>query len=135
MGGRKKFLVNVIIGIFFALCVYNLGIYLYDFKLSVSNTYKIFIHNKTNKALKDLELSFYNGDIIEKIENIDTNKSCMVNLNTKNINGETSLYLTYKDNKGNIQKVCVVGYLEKGYGGIEKIKIKSSNKEGILEIN
>ncbi|NME83296.1 hypothetical protein [Clostridium sp. SM-530-WT-3G] len=105
------------------------------FKFSFSSEYKISIENNTNKTIENLELKYQVGNTIKTISQIESKKSRKYDIDTNSIEGENSIILTYKDNKGNSYEEFVVGYLEKGYSGESNVVINKIDDNGKLEID
>ncbi len=126
MGKKNKIIISVLV--VFSILV--IGV----FKFSFSSGYKISIENKTNKTIENLELKYYVGNTIKTISQIEPQKSLKYNIDTNSIQGENSIILTYKDNKGNSYEESVVGYLEKGYSGKSNVVINKIDDNGKLEI-
>lgn len=125
---RKKN--KIIIGV---LILFLLGV-ISIYKFSFSSGYKISITNNTNKTIEKLELKYKVGNIIQSISQIEPKKSWKDTIDTKKIQGENAIILTYKDNKGNSYEEYVVGYLEKGYSGKANVVINNIDENGKLKI-
>lgn len=121
---------KIIIGV---LILFLLGV-ISIYKFSFSSGYKISITNNTNKTIEKLELKYKVGNIIQSISQIEPKKSWKDTIDTKKIQGENAIILTYKDNKGNFYEEYVVGYLEKGYSGKANAVINNIDENGKLNI-
>ena len=121
---------KIIIGV---LILFLLGV-ISIYKFSFSSGYKISITNNTNKTIEKLELKYKVGNIIQSISQIEPKKSWKDTIDTKKIQGENAIILTYKDNKGNFYEEYVVGYLEKGYSGKANVVINNIDENGKLNI-
>ena len=126
MNKKNKIIISVLV----VLLIVAISV----FKFSFSSGYKISIDNNTNKTIENLELKYYVGNTIKTISKIEPKKSWKDNIDTNNIQGENSIILTYKDNKGNSYEESVVGYLEKGYSGKSNVVINKIDDNGKLEI-
>lgn len=121
---------KIIIGV---LILFLLGV-ISIYKFSFNSGYKISITNNTNKTIEKLELKYKVGNIIQSISQIEPKKSWKDTIDTKKIQGENAIILTYKDNKGNSYEEYVVGYLEKGYSGKANVVINNIDENGKLKI-
>lgn len=126
MSKKNKIIISVLV----VFLIVVIGV----FKFSFSSGYKISIDNNTNKTIENLELKYYVGNTIKTISQIEPKKSWKYNIDTNSIQGENSIILTYKDNKGNSYEESVVGYLEKGYSGKSNVVINKIDDNGKLEI-
>ena len=99
-----------------------------------SNGYIIYIANNTDKTITNLEIRYKVGDSITIIPEIKSNKSWEEKIDTNSIQGENSIILIYRDNVGNSYEETIVGYLEKGYSGQNKVTINEIDETGKLEI-
>lgn len=109
-------------------------IFISIFKFGFSSGYKISIENNTNETIENLELKYYVGGTIKIISKIEPQKFWEDNIDTNSIQGENSIILSYKDNKGNSHEEYIVGYLEKGYSGKSNVIINKIDDNGELEI-
>ena len=126
MSKKNKIIISVLV----VFLIVVIGV----FKISFSSGYKISIDNNTNKTIENLELKYYVGNTIKTISQIEPKKSWKYNIDTNSIQGENSIILTYKDNKGNSYEESVVGYLEKDYSGKSNVVINKIDDNGKLEI-
>lgn len=126
MSKKNKLIVGIVI--LFILIVVGV------FKFTVSSGYKISITNNTNKTVEKLELKYRDGNIIQSISQIEGKNSWKYTVDTNSIEGENSIILEYKDNKGNSYEEYVVGYLEKGYSGKVNVVINNIGQDGKLTI-
>lgn len=102
---------------------------------NINDGYKLSITNTTDSTIIDLELRYKVGGVIKTISKIDPKKYWKEKVDTKQIQGENSIFLIYKDKKGNIHDECLVGYLENGYSGQVYAVINKIDEDGKLEIS
>ncbi|WP_455539260.1 hypothetical protein [Terrisporobacter sp.] len=125
MNKRNKIIIGIV--------VFLLGI-VGILKFSFSSGYKISIHNNTNKTTCKLEIKYKTGNVIENISQIKPKSSWKYTIDTKNLEWENAIILTYKDNKGNLHEEYMVGYIEKGYRGRVNATIYNIDKDGKLNM-
>ena len=102
--------------------------------LKFNNGYKITITNNTDKVVTDLELKYKVGVSIQTIRKIEAKKSWKYNIDTSSLEAENAIILKYKNNKDNVYKESIVGYLEKGYNGQASVAINKIDENGKLDI-
>ncbi|WP_042274368.1 hypothetical protein [Faecalimicrobium dakarense] len=128
MSEINKIIVSIGIGLVIVLTALNLIEKLND-------GYKLSITNKTDSTITDLEIRYKVGGIIKTVSKIEPNKSWKEKIDTKKVQGEDSIFLIYKDKKGNIHDKCLVGYLEHGYSGQAYVIINQIDENGKLDIS
>lgn len=84
---------------------------------TIGEGYQVSIYNNTEKTLTDVNLVSTDGRLKYKLSNINSKKSVSYNINTNNIKNLHSLWLSYKDEKGNKQEDCIIKRLGAGYMG------------------
>lgn len=84
---------------------------------TIVDGYNISIYNNTEQTLTDVNLISTDGRLKYKLSNINSKKSLEYNINTNNIRNIHSLWLSYKDEKGNTQEDCIIKRLSTGYLG------------------
>lgn len=96
-------------------------------------TFEIKIRNNTSSAVSDLKITY---DKIEKnifIPVIPPKSSYALKISPRERFGENSMWIFYKDKKGEIHKEAIFGYFEKGYSGKALIDIENFEKNGIIQ--
>jgi len=96
----------------------------------------ITLHNFTGSKIKNLSISFDNNKFFD-VPILDNDKKYSMEINLDGMIGEDAMFLNYTDNKGNKQRISIVGYFEKyekKLGVNATINFKSIDNNGVLEI-
>jgi hypothetical protein len=118
---------NIFIGISFIILVSFLTISYF------TNKSRVYIKNNTNEIITNLKLQYYDGKIIATIPEIKAGSSKKYVIDTSNLEGDSSIYLTYKDATGKEYNETIIGYLQRGYSENATVSINNIDNEKKLE--
>ena len=122
---KKKIIFSIIISLILFIIISI------SFMLNSKKTYKVTITNNTNSNISNLTLKFKPGKTISEDFKLNPKETIKYDIDTSDIDGETSLVLLFKDDTNNLHEEYVTGYLEKNYTGKAKVLIDINNDNKI----
>ena len=98
-----------------------------------SGVFKVKIMNKTQTTVHGLNIGYRGFTNTVGVPDIYPGKTYQAKVIPGRI-GESTMWLGYKDNSGQEHQETLFGYFESGYRGNTIVRIKSVNKDGLMQI-
>ena len=91
------------------------------------------IQNNTSETISNLNIVYHEIEKEILVPSISPGESIVIEITPKEQFGENQMWISYKDDHGEIYKEIIFGYFEMGYNGKALVKIVDIDKDAILK--